>query len=522
MEGIEAAFARGVVKKPGIPGVVNARLILFLTEFDFQFEVIDLAKTVTVSRTLSVGVPLMMLHTNGILDIQNGIKSGKADGTGSFQIHGGSGSNIYWKENGYGDKFRIIPEFGGTDDSNKLIIQGSVGDAGTDPSLYNLMTISGKNGNLWLKGDINYFGRTFKRVTLTGGDGNTAGWRQVFSFTASTWENYRMVLLVQSRHQGAGIVSIGISIGSDNKTLSGTPNVKYFGSETQHTDGSWRLYFNSSTGLISLYWYYSDYSTCDVIQICNQGFPNISNGPWSTSIPSSAGSTYYSSQTNVASYASSAGSANSATSATSATSASNATNIVRNGTFLSTGQACLNYNDGSSFNTSASNNGWSAPNGDWWQILHMPLSVSGYYNDMCFAVNSNDLMTRQRRYSTYSGWQQILQGKNLYNNSSGTSGTVALSESASNFKYIEVFYSKNGTTGLQSVKVFTGHSMDDISCIMGYRMNDTSTQIGVSRIKISGTSITHISNGGVNLYSNRNPETFTGSELVIKRVDGWR
>ena len=40
MEGIEAAFARGVVKKPGIPGVVNARLILFLTEFDFQFEVV--------------------------------------------------------------------------------------------------------------------------------------------------------------------------------------------------------------------------------------------------------------------------------------------------------------------------------------------------------------------------------------------------------------------------------------------------------------------------------------------------
>ena len=45
-------------------------------QFDFQFEVIDLAKTVVVSRTLSVGQPLMFLHTNGNLDVNGNIVAG--------------------------------------------------------------------------------------------------------------------------------------------------------------------------------------------------------------------------------------------------------------------------------------------------------------------------------------------------------------------------------------------------------------------------------------------------------------
>ena len=66
----------------------------------------------------------------------------------------GNINGIYFKENGYGDKFRIIPAFSGVDDDNKLKVRGAVGGAGTDPSEYDLATLSGKNGDLWLKGDI--------------------------------------------------------------------------------------------------------------------------------------------------------------------------------------------------------------------------------------------------------------------------------------------------------------------------------------------------------------------------------
>ena len=40
MEGIEAAFAGGMVQETGIAGIVKARLVLLFTELDFQFEMV--------------------------------------------------------------------------------------------------------------------------------------------------------------------------------------------------------------------------------------------------------------------------------------------------------------------------------------------------------------------------------------------------------------------------------------------------------------------------------------------------
>lgn len=72
----------------------------------------------------------------------------------SHRIAFGNGGNLYWKEGNYGDQFQIIPEFTGTDDSNKMRIRGAVGDLGTTPALYDLLTISGKSGNGWIKGSF--------------------------------------------------------------------------------------------------------------------------------------------------------------------------------------------------------------------------------------------------------------------------------------------------------------------------------------------------------------------------------
>ena len=64
------------------------------------------------------------------------------------------GVGIYWKEPGFGDQFKIVPQFSGIGDDNYLSIQGAVGDAGTLPSLYDLVKITGKSGNLWVKGKL--------------------------------------------------------------------------------------------------------------------------------------------------------------------------------------------------------------------------------------------------------------------------------------------------------------------------------------------------------------------------------
>lgn len=56
----------------------------------------------------------------------------------------GMGANtIYWKENGFGDKFGLTPYFSGTNDSNYLAFMSSVGEAGTDPAMSAKMVLTG-------------------------------------------------------------------------------------------------------------------------------------------------------------------------------------------------------------------------------------------------------------------------------------------------------------------------------------------------------------------------------------------
>lgn len=68
-----------------------------------------------------------------------------------FSNNGG----IEFKEDGYGDKFRIIPDFSGADDNNILKLQGAVGGAGTDPAFVDLGYITAKSGNVTVKGNVN-------------------------------------------------------------------------------------------------------------------------------------------------------------------------------------------------------------------------------------------------------------------------------------------------------------------------------------------------------------------------------
>lgn len=61
---------------------------------------------------------------------------------------------IQWQESGYGDKFKIVPNFSGADDQNKLLIQSAVGAANTDPTLNTVVSISAKTGNAEFIGSV--------------------------------------------------------------------------------------------------------------------------------------------------------------------------------------------------------------------------------------------------------------------------------------------------------------------------------------------------------------------------------
>ena len=67
----------------------------------------------------------------------------------SNSIKFGNNGNVLFKEDGYGDNFRIIPNFNGAGADNKLIIQSTTGEAGTDPQNWkNLVAIHADSGEI--------------------------------------------------------------------------------------------------------------------------------------------------------------------------------------------------------------------------------------------------------------------------------------------------------------------------------------------------------------------------------------
>lgn len=128
-------------------------------------------------------------------------------------------------------------------------------------------------------------------ISLTGGNGNTEGYRLVFETGTMGGRTINgMTLMVNSRHAGTGIVSIVFhTTNSDGTGYAGSLN--YYGSTTSLGNTMWRLFYNTSTKRLRLFWHYYDYSDCTVTILNRRGLTtNVSNGAWYTSIPSDSGS----------------------------------------------------------------------------------------------------------------------------------------------------------------------------------------------------------------------------------------
>ena len=129
-------------------------------------------------------------------------------------------------------------------------------------------------------------------ISLTGGNGNTEGYRLVLEATVpGGWSVNSMTLLVNSRHSGTGIISLVFHT-TNKESTSYDGSLNYYGSTTQHGGTTmWRLFYNTTTKKIRLFWHYYDYNDCQVSILNRRGVTtNISNGTWYTSIPSDSGS----------------------------------------------------------------------------------------------------------------------------------------------------------------------------------------------------------------------------------------
>lgn len=128
-------------------------------------------------------------------------------------------------------------------------------------------------------------------VTLSGGDGNNEGYRLVFEGTVTGgWSINSMTLLVNSRHAGTGMISIVFHT-TNQESTSYIGSLNYYGSTISLGDTMWRLFYNTTTKKVRLFWRFYNYSDCKVSILNSRGLTtNISNKTWYTTIPSDSGS----------------------------------------------------------------------------------------------------------------------------------------------------------------------------------------------------------------------------------------
>lgn len=128
-------------------------------------------------------------------------------------------------------------------------------------------------------------------VILFGGDGNNEGYRLVFEGTVTSgWSINSMTLLVNSRHAGTGMISIVFHT-TNQESTSYVGSLNYYGSTISLGDTMWRLFYNTTTKKVRLFWRFYDYSDCQVSILNRRGITtNISNKTWYTTIPSDSGS----------------------------------------------------------------------------------------------------------------------------------------------------------------------------------------------------------------------------------------
>ena len=128
-------------------------------------------------------------------------------------------------------------------------------------------------------------------VTLSGGDGNNEGYRLVFEGTVTGgWSINSMTLLVNSRHAGTGMISIVFHT-TNQESTSYVGSLNYYGSTIALGNTMWRLFYNTTTKKVRLFWRFYDYSDCQVSILNRRGIiTNISNRTWYTTIPSDSGS----------------------------------------------------------------------------------------------------------------------------------------------------------------------------------------------------------------------------------------
>lgn len=119
----------------------------------------------------------------------------------------------------------------------------------------------------------------------------------------------------------------------------------------------------------------------------------------------------------------------------------------------------------------------------------------------------------------WSEWRSIAGYKVLYDNSTGTTGTVTLNETAANFSMLEIIVGFSDTGACGSLKVYSpnGKTVD----VGGITATSSGANVNRVRYAISGTTMT-ASNNYKASWTTATSHTFTTNGLYCKQVIGYK
>lgn len=116
---------------------------------------------------------------------------------------------------------------------------------------------------------------------------------------------------------------------------------------------------------------------------------------------------------------------------------------------------------------------------------------------------------------------QILVPTTLYDNANGTTGTITLSETAANFRYLEAFYRyADGTWGYKSTKVADPNGK--LINMMAHALSNGYLYIAAAEWTINGTSMTPSISEYWRFGAGANPTRTTTAQIYITKVVGYK
>ena len=157
----------------------------------------------------------------------------------------------------------------------------------------------------------------------------------------------------------------------------------------------------------------------------------------------------------------------------------------------------------------------------------------GDVTQLAISIGTSNIYIRTRNNTNWSSWKLMVHREDLdsyqlketvlYNNTTGTTGNITLSQSSANFNYLEIFF-KDSYSNCGSVKVYSPNGKN-VDLFLGehYFLNNVNNkQFLFRKVSISDTIIGNVEAGYMLVVENTIVTNDTTNYIYIIRVVGYK